>query len=76
MHHNGRYMIFNLKTLNTMNTLKVLRETSKTRVRKKPYKKSYLYTTEVWFNEKWVDIGHSKTLKEANVICDYYETQD
>ena len=48
-----------------------------------PYKKSHLYTTEVWFSgnadfsqsPKWVNIGNSKTLKEANKICNGYEAK-
>ena len=56
--------------------LQVIRQTEKTRIRKIPYKKSHLFTTEMLFKGKWVDTGHSKTLKEAIVICDNYETNN
>ena len=60
----------------TMENLKVIRQTDKTRIRKMPYKKSYLFTTEMFFNGKWVDTGHSRTLKEAKLICNDYETKN
>ena len=41
-----------------------------------PYKKSHLFTTEMFFNGKWVDTGHSRTLKEAKLICNDYETKN
>lgn len=67
-----------------MENLKVIRQTEKTRIRKMPYKKSHLFTTEVWFkgnsnfsqSEKWVNVGNSRTLKEANKICDDYEAKN
>lgn len=56
-----------------MENLKVIRQTGKTRIRKMPYKRSHLFTNEIWFNEKWVDIGHSRTLKAAEDVCRKYE---